>query len=68
MDADIKKMLDGLDGMTKNLEAIVKKSFEQMNPEQAMEFAKGLENARVNEKVNEAHTSISELRKSFKID
>ena len=68
MDADVKKMLEGLECMTKNLEAIVKKSFDQMSPEQAIEFAKGLENARVNEKVNEANVTISDLKKSFKID
>ena len=67
MDSSIKKMLEGLDEMTSNLEDIVSNSYSQMTPEQAILFAKELQKQKVDAKMSEAAVQINELKKTFKI-
>ena len=68
MEASIKMMLKGLDGMTKNLENLVTDTYSKMSPEQALQFAKELQKNKVETSINDATKQINDLKNSLKID
>lgn len=68
MEASIKMMLKGLDGMTKDLENLVTDTYSKMSPEQALQFAKELQKNKVESSINDATKQINDLKNSLKID
>lgn len=68
MEASIKMMVMGLEGMTKNLENLVTDTYSKMSPEQALQFAKELQKNKVESSINDATKQINDLKNSLKID
>ena len=65
---EIDRMMGGLNGMVSVLEKTVKDSFSGMGKEQAIEFAKALNDAKVHEKVEEIKESSKKLKSELNID
>lgn len=65
---EIDKMMGGLEGMVSVLEKTVKSSFSNMSPEQAVEFSKAMEDAKVHEKVDEIKDASIKLKQELNIN
>lgn len=67
MDSSITMMLKGLEGMTKAVDGMVTKSMEDMPAEDAIKFAKQLEESKLSEQMNEATKGLKEIKQMFNL-
>ncbi|MES2382475.1 MAG: hypothetical protein V4538_15615 [Bacteroidota bacterium] len=64
----VNKLMEGLNGLVSMLDTNMKESLKGMTPEQAMEFARGMNKADVPSKVEEIKDAHNKLKQEFNID